>query len=67
MGDFQEVGEIGVTRTAELVAVAFRGNFIGAPYHPGIFGGAVFTEFFQQLVQAGIELALGAVAVKMER
>jgi len=47
--------------------MALRGNFIGPAYHPRIFGGAVFAELFQQLVQAGIELALGAVAMIMER
>src|SRR5258708_4418652 len=67
VGNFQEMGEIRIARTAELIVMALRGNFIGAAYHPGIFGRAILAELFQQLVQASIELALGAVAMKMER
>jgi hypothetical protein len=67
VGDFQEMSEIRIARTAELIVMALRGNFIGPAYHPGIFGRAILAELFQQLVQASIELALGAVAMKMER
>jgi len=67
VGDFQEMREIRIARTAELIVMALRGNFIGPAYHPRIFGRAILAELFQQLVQASIELALGAVAMKMER
>src|SRR4030088_1079207 len=67
MGDFQEMSEVGVPRTAKLVTVALRRDFVGAAHHPGILRGAVLAELAQQLFQAGIEFALGAVAVKMER
>src|ERR1700676_4596808 len=67
VGDFKKMREVGVARAAELVTVSLGGDFIGAPHHPGILGGAIGAELGQQLVQAGIEFALGAVAVKMER
>src|ERR1700736_1101253 len=59
--------EVGVTRTAKLVAMAFRRDFVGAAHHPGIFRGAILAQLLQQLVQPGIELALGAVAMEMQR
>src|SRR5258708_40257488 len=59
--------EVGVTRTAKLVAMAFRGDFVGAAHHPRIFRRAILTQLLQQLVQAGIKLALGALAMEMQR
>src|SRR3981081_1786663 len=47
--------------------MTLRRDVVGAAHHPGIFGGAVFAQLLQQLIQAGIEFALGAIAVKMER
>src|ERR1700731_1803600 len=67
VGDFKKMREVRVARTAKLVAVSLGGDFIRAAHHPGILGGAIGAELGQQLVQAGIEFALGAVAVKMER
>ncbi len=64
--DFQKMGEIGVPGTAKLVTVALRSDFVRAPHHPGIFRGAILAQLLQQLVQARVQLALGAVAVKME-
>jgi hypothetical protein len=59
--------EVGVTRTAKLVAMAFRRNFVGAAHHPRIFRGAIFAELGQQLVEARVELALRAVPVEIQR
>jgi hypothetical protein len=47
--------------------VAFGGNFIGAPNHPGIFGGTILAQLREQLLKARVELPFGAVAVKMQR
>jgi len=47
--------------------VTFRGNFVGAADHPGIFGGAVLTALFEQFLEAGVELANRAIAVEAQR
>src|SRR5271166_6009723 len=44
-----------------------RGDLIGPANQPGIFGRTVFTKFGEQLFEAGVELALGAVAIKTKR
>ena len=67
VGDFEQVSEIRVTRTAELVVVTLGGDFVGAADHPGIFGGAVLAELFKKLLEARVELANGAVAVEAQR
>jgi hypothetical protein len=60
------MSEVGVPGAAKLVTVALRSDFVGAAHHPGILGGAILAQFGEQLIQAGVQLALGAVAVKME-
>src|SRR5258708_9440272 len=52
---------------AKLVAVPLGGDFVGAAHHPGIFGGTIFAQLGQQLVEARVELALGAVSVEVQR
>src|SRR5580700_6578235 len=47
--------------------MALRCNLIGPANKPGIFRGSVLTQFGQELFEAGVELALGAVAVKTKR
>src|SRR5258708_9729814 len=47
--------------------VAFGGNFVGAPHHPGIFRGTVDAQLFEQFFEAGVELARGTVAIELER
>ncbi len=42
--DFQEMCEIGIAGAAELVAMALRGNFVGAANQPGIIGRTIFLE-----------------------
>jgi hypothetical protein len=64
---FEQVGEIGLAGTAELVVVALGGDFVGAANHPGIFGGAVLAELVEELFEAGVELANRAVAVEAKR
>jgi hypothetical protein len=67
VGNFEQMREVGIAGTAELVTVALRGYFIRAANHPGILGGPILPELFKQFVEANVELALGAVAMKMER
>jgi len=67
VGDFQEVGEIGFTGVAELVAVALCGDIVGAAHQPGIIGGAIETELLEQLLETAIELAFRAVTVEVQR
>src|ERR1700720_428599 len=61
------MSEVRVPRTAKLVTVPLRGDVVGAAHHPGIFGGAILAQLLEQFVEASVQLALGAVAVKMER
>src|SRR6267143_2852756 len=67
VGDFEQVGKIGFAGAAELIAVALGGDLVGAPDHPGIFGGAVLAEIFEKFLEARVELTNGAVAVKAQR
>ena len=50
-----------------MVVMALGGNFIGTTHHPGIFGGPVDAQLFEQFFQARVELARGPVAVELER
>src|SRR5438445_4310515 len=59
--------EVGGAGAAKLVAVPLRSDFVGAAHHPGIFGRAIFAELLEQFVEASVQFALSAVAVKMER
>jgi hypothetical protein len=47
--------------------VALGGNLVGAADHPGIFGRAVLAELFEELFEARVELANGAVAIEAQR
>jgi hypothetical protein len=67
VGDFEQVGQIGFAGAAELVVVALGGDFVGAADHPGVFGGAVLSEFLEEFFEASVKLANGAVAVEAER
>jgi len=67
VSDFEQVREIRLAGTAELVVVALGGNFVGAADHPGIFGGAILAELFEQLFEARVELANRAVAIEAQR
>ena len=64
--DFQEMRDVGVAGTAELVAVAFGGNVIRTTNQPGILRGAIGTQFFEEFFETGVELALGAVPVEIQ-
>src|SRR5216684_1832200 len=65
--DFEEMGQIRVAGAAKLVVVALGGNFVGAAEHPGVFGRTVLAELLEQFLEASVELASGAVAVKGKR
>jgi len=67
MRDLEQVGEIRIAGAAELVVVALGRDFVGAAEHPGIFRGAVLAELFEELLEASVELANGAVAVEAQR
>ena len=58
VGNFEQVGEVGFAGTAELVVMALSGDFVGAANHPGIFGGAVLAEFFEEFLEARVQLAI---------
>jgi len=64
--DLEEVRHVRVAGTAKLVAVTLRGDFVSATDYPGIFGGSILAEFREQFFQTGVQLALGALAVKMQ-
>ena len=42
--NLEQMREVGITRAAQLIAMALGGNFVGATNHPGVFRGAVFAE-----------------------
>src|SRR5580692_1122641 len=64
--DLEQVHEVWLAGFAELLTVALGGDVVGATDHPGVFGGAILAELGEELFQAGVELALGAVAVEAE-
>ncbi len=66
VGHFEKVGDVGIAGAAELVAVAFRGNVKSAPDEPRIIRGAVGAKLGQELLKAGVDLPLGAVAVEIQ-
>src|ERR1700674_2847749 len=59
--------EVGITGAANLVAVAFGGDFVRAADQPGIFRGAIFAKLGEQLLKAGVQLTLVAVAMEVQR
>src|SRR5713226_8584810 len=66
VGHFEQMREVGIAGTAELIAMAFSGDLIGAANDPRVFGGAVVAELGEEFVKAGVELALGAVAMEIQ-
>src|SRR5438132_12503685 len=67
VGDFEQVREVGIAGTAELVMVALGGNFVGSADHPRIFGGAALAQLFEEFFEASVKLANGAVAIEAQR
>ena len=67
VGYFEEVTKVRIAGTADLIAMAFGGDFIGAANHPGIFRGTIFAQFFEEFFEARVELPLVAVAVEIQR
>jgi hypothetical protein len=66
VGDFEKVSDVGIAGTAELVAVAFSGYVEGAADQPRIIGGAIGAQLGEELLEASVDLPLGAVAVEIE-
>jgi hypothetical protein len=64
--NLEQMHEIRFARLAELLTMALCGDFIGAADHPGVFGRAIFAELGEEFLEAGVELALGAVTVEAE-
>src|SRR5260221_7655162 len=64
---FQEMGNIGVARCAELVVVAFGGYLERASHRPGAFRCPVGAKLFEQLFQARVQLPLSPVTVEVQR
>src|SRR5258705_1990574 len=58
---------VGIARSAKLVVVALGSDFERAPHRPGVFRRPVGSQLFEKLFQAGVELPLGPVPVKVER
>jgi hypothetical protein len=52
--DGEEMREIRVARTAELVTVAFGGDFVGPADQPRIFRGAILTELLEECFEARV-------------
>ena len=63
--DLEQMRQVRFARPAELFAMPLGGYFVSAADHPGIFGGAIFAQLGQQFFEAGVELALGAIAVEV--
>ena len=64
VGHFEEVQKVWLAGAAELGAMAFGGNFVGAAYQPRIFRRAMFAELGEEFFEAGVEFALGSVAAE---
>jgi len=64
--DLEKVRHVRVAGAAKLVAVTLRGDFVSATDYPGIFGGTILAKFREQFFQTSVQLALGALAVKMQ-
>ena len=66
MGDLEQVHEVRLAGFTELFTVALGGNVVGTADHPGVFGGSILAKLGEEFLKAGIELALGAIAVEAE-
>src|SRR5438045_9336306 len=67
MRNFEQMREIRLTGTAELVVMPLRSDLVRAADDPGALGGTVLLELFEQLFQAGVELPNRAHAVEAQR
>ena len=67
MRNFEQMREIRLTGTAELVVMPLRSDLVRAADDPGVLGGTVLLELFEQLFQAGVELPNRAHAVEAQR
>jgi len=68
MGDFQQVGEIGIAGAAKLVAIgSFSSDVVGAPNQPGIVGGAIGFQLVKEFGQTSVELPFSAITVELQR
>ncbi len=67
VGHFQQMREIRVARTAQLVAMTFSRYLIRTADQPRIVRRTVFLELVQKLVQTSVQQALGTIAVEVER
>ncbi len=56
--------DIRIAGAAELVAVALAGDFVGAANYPRILGRPVFAKFFEEFLEARLQLADGAVPLE---
>jgi len=65
--DFQQVRQVWLARTAQLVAVPLGSNLVSSPHHPRVFGRAILAQLFEQLLETRVELAHRAVAVEAQR
>jgi hypothetical protein len=64
VGDFQKMRDVGIAGTAELIAMTLRSNFVGAANYPRIFGRPVFAKFFEEFLEARLQLAEGAIPLE---
>ena len=67
VSNFQEMRDVRIAGVAELVAVAFGGDLVGAAHQPGIIGGAIQAEFFEEFLEAVVEVPFRAVTVEVQR
>src|SRR5215813_1390475 len=67
MGNFEKMRHVRVARAAELVAVAFGGDFVGTANLPGVLRGAILAQLVEEFLHPRVQQALGALAVKVQR
>ncbi len=65
--NFKQMRHVRIAGAAELIAVALCGDFVGAADYPGVFRRPVFAELGQKLLKAGVQQALGALAMEVDR
>src|SRR5215470_8291035 len=61
------MSEVGIAGTPKLVAMALRSDFVSAADEPRVVGGAIAFQLLEKRVQASVQLALGAVAIELQR